>query len=164
MADDILQRINTFLVKFGPPGSPPEGREHLKWREATHRWVCPEEGCEYTHNHVDSHNKDPYKGMSKDDYYLTENIKRHHKSLDDYVRNNKNRLSHRGAIGIIVSLDNLSSALGNQSLSSFSEDIVPEIDKVINRIDDELEDNNKAVPRLMKKKAERFRDYVTNNL
>ena len=37
------------VVSKAPPGLPP--RPGLEWRERTHRWVCPAEGCEALHDH-----------------------------------------------------------------------------------------------------------------
>ena len=49
-----INELLTMLFKAGPPGPPP--RPGLEWKEETHRWVCPEEGCEIKHDHPDDGN------------------------------------------------------------------------------------------------------------
>ena len=62
---DQARNVVYYATHPTPVGhTPPPGREHLKWKESTHRWICPEEGCEEQHFHTDPRNNQEQRNVS----------------------------------------------------------------------------------------------------
>ena len=153
--NELLERIDNFLNKFGPPGPPP--KSHWKWHEPTHRWRNPA-------NWIESDGHDAYiENLSNRDKRIRERMVNYYDSLKNFAHRKRDRMSPTGATFVLGSLNRLNEVIRSASMYNFSDNVKPHIDNVVSAAEKEHEITDSPFTKILVNRAKRLQTFIEEN-